>query len=190
MQFKIIRHRDKDGTYREGHRVQCLRRVREVTPDFPEGKNVQRVVAKFDREERKLPADVLAILTPAEVEEWREWRVRQDEEEQKAAAQFELDTLAESARVARIGLTKGYATTTTENIVAIRKEVRALMRVVSELGLMPEPVRGRPVIEEESEIGLLGLLPNFAPPGTPAYESYQRLLDEHERKKAQTNEGG
>ena len=29
-----------------------------------------------------------------------------------------------------------------------------------------------------------------APPGTPAYESYQRLLDEHERKKAQTNEGG
>jgi hypothetical protein len=52
---------------------------------------------------------------------------------------------------------------------------------------MPEPVRGRPVIEEESEIGLL---PNFAPPGTPAYESYQRLLDEHERKKAKTNEGG
>lgn len=187
MQFKIIRHRDKDGTYREGHRVQCLRRVREVTPDFPEGKNVQRVVAKFDREERELPADVLAILTPAEVEEWREWRVRQDEEEQKAAAQFELDTLAESARVARIGLTKGYASTTTENIATIRKEVRALMRVVSELGLMPEPVRGRPIIEEESEIGLL---PNFAPPGTPAYESYQRLLDEHERKKAQTNEGG
>ena len=58
MQFKIIRHRDKDGGYREGHRVQCLRRVREVTPDFPEGKNVQRVVAKFDREERELPADV------------------------------------------------------------------------------------------------------------------------------------
>ena len=46
---------------------------------------------------------------------------------------------------------------------------------------------GRPVIEEESEIGLL---PNFAPPGTPAYESYQRLLDEHERTKAQTNDGG
>ena len=105
----------------------------------------------------------------------------------KAAAQFELDTLAESTRVARIGLAKGYATTTTENVAAIRKEIRALIRVASELGLMPEPVRGRPVIEEESEIGLL---PNFAPPGTPAYESYQRLLDEHERTKAKTNEGG
>jgi hypothetical protein len=65
-----------------------------------------------------------------------------------------------------------------DNAVAIRKEVRALVRLLIELGLMPEPVRGRPVIEEESEIGLL---PNFAPPGTPAYESYQRLLDEHER---------
>lgn len=100
---------------------------------------------------------------------------------------YMLDTLAESARVARIGLSKGYATTTTENVVAIRKEVRALMRVVNELGLMPEPVRGRPVIEEKDEIGLL---PNFAQPGTPTYESYQRLLDEHERKKANTNEGG
>ncbi len=187
MQFKIIRHRDKDGAYRKGYRVQCLRRVREVTPDFPEGKNVQRVVAKFDREARELPADVLAILTPAEVEEWREWRVKEDEEELKAAAQFELDTLAESTRVARMGLAKGYATTTQDNAVAIRKEVRALVRLLIELGLMPEPVRGRPVIEEEGEIGLL---PNFAPPGTPAYESYQRLLDEHERLKAQTNEGG
>ena len=187
MQYKVIRHRNKDGSYRKGYRVQCLRRVREVTPDFPEGRNVQRVVATFDREARELPADLLAILTPAEVEEWKEWRVKEDEEELKAAAQFELDTLAESTRVARVGLGKGYATTTTENVAAIRKEIRALIRVASELGLMPEPVRGRPVIEEESEIGLL---PNFAPPGTPAYESYQRLLDEHERKKAQTNEGG
>ncbi|ENH6341881.1 hypothetical protein ABWH74_005293 [Burkholderia vietnamiensis] len=186
MQFKIIRHRDKEGAYREGHRVQCLRRVREVTPDFPEGKNVQRVVAKFDREARELPADVLAILTSAEVDEWREWRVKQDEEELKAAAQFELDTLAESARVARIGLAKSYATTTPENAVAIRKEFRALVRTLIELGLMPEPVRGRPEKEEGSD---LPLLPNFAPPGTPAYESYQRLLDEHERLKAQNNGG-
>jgi hypothetical protein len=58
MQFKVIRHRNKDGSYRKGYRVQCLRRVREVTPDFPEGKNVQRVVATFDREARELPADV------------------------------------------------------------------------------------------------------------------------------------
>ena len=143
MQFKIIRHRDKDGAYRKGYRVQCLRRVREVTPDFPEGKNVQRVVAKFDREARELPADVLDILTPAEVEEWR---VKEDEEELKAAAQFELDTLAESTRVARMGLDKGYATTTQDNAVAIRKEVRALVRLLIELSLMPEPVRGRPVI--------------------------------------------
>ena len=153
----------------------------------PDAAGVQRVVATFDREARELPADVRAILTPAEVEEWREWRVKEDEEELKAAAQFELDTLAESTRVARMGLAKGYATTTQDNAVAIRKEVRALVRLLIELGLMPEPVRGRPVIEEESEIGLL---PNFAPPGTPAYESYQRLLDEHERLKAQTNEGG
>ena len=187
MQFKVIRHRNKDGSYRKGYRVQCLRRVREVTPDFPEGKNVQRVMATFDREARALPADVRAILTPAEVEEWKEWRVKEDEEELAAAAQFELDTLAESARVARMGLAKGYATTTPDNAVAIRKEFRALVRILIELGLMPEPVRGRPEKEEESD---LPLLPNFAPPGTPAYESYQRLLDEHERKKAQTNDGG
>ena len=54
MQYKVIRHRNKDGSYRKGYRVQCLRRVREVTPDFPEGRNVQRVVATFDREARDL----------------------------------------------------------------------------------------------------------------------------------------
>jgi hypothetical protein len=98
MQFKIIRHRDKDGNYHEGHRVQCLRRVREVTPDFPEGKNVQRVVAKFDREARELPADVGHPHPGRTVEEWKEWRVKQDEEHLKSVAQFELDTLAERSR--------------------------------------------------------------------------------------------
>ena len=78
MQYKVIRRRNKDGSYRKGYRVQCLRRVREVTPDFPEGRNVQCVVATFDREARELPADLLAILTPAEVEEWKEWRVKED----------------------------------------------------------------------------------------------------------------
>ena len=76
MQFKTVRHRDQDGNYHEGKTVQCLRRVREVTPDFPEGKNVQRVVAKFDRAARELPAEVAAVLTPAEQDEWKEWRVK------------------------------------------------------------------------------------------------------------------
>ena len=71
MQFKTVRHRDQDGNYHEGKTVQCLRRVREVTPDFPEGKNVQRVVAKFDRAARELPAEVAAVLTPAEQDEWK-----------------------------------------------------------------------------------------------------------------------
>jgi hypothetical protein len=52
--------------------------------------------------------------------------------------------------------------------------------------LMPEPVKGRPVIEEEYE---LVMLPNFATPGTPEFDSYQRLLEEHERRKAQ-DQGG
>lgn len=180
MQFKIVRHRDQQGVYHEGNTVQCLRRVREVTPDFPEGKNVQRVVAKFDRVARELPADVVNILTSEEREEWTAWRAKQDEAHLQSVAQYELDRLAESARVARIGLSKSYATTTMENAVSIRKEVRALIRVFDRLGLLPEPVRGRPEKDEESEIAWL---PNFATPGTPEFESYQRLLEKHARRK-------
>jgi hypothetical protein len=33
------------------------------------------------------------------------------------------------------------------------------------------------------------MLPNFAKPGTPEFDSYQRLLEEHERRKAQ-DQGG
>jgi len=181
MQFKIVRHRDQQGIYHEGNTVQCLRRVKEVTPDFPEGKNVQRVVAKFDRVVRELPTDIAKVLTHEEREEWAAWRERQDETHLHSVAQYELDTLAESLRVARIGLTKNCATTTTENAVSIRKEVRALLRVLIEQGLMPEPVRGRPEKDDENEIEWL---PNFATPGTPEYESYQRLLEHHARRKA------
>jgi len=186
MQFKIVRHRDQQGIYHEGNTVQCLRRVREVTPDFPEGKNVQRVVAKFDRTARELPTDVASILTVEEREEWAAWRERQDEAHLQSVAQYELDTLAESVRVARIGLIKSYAMTTTENAVSIRKEVRALLRILSQQGLLPEPVRGRPEKEEEYE---LTWLPNFATPGTPQYESYQRLLEQHARRKSD-DQGG
>lgn len=94
MQFKIVRHRDQQGLYHEGNTVQYLRRVREVTPDFPKGKNVQRVVAKFDRAARELPTDVASILTPEEREEWAAWRERQDEAHLQSVAQYELDTLA------------------------------------------------------------------------------------------------
>lgn len=181
MQFKIVRHRDQQGIYHEGSTVQCLRRMREVSPEFPEGKNVQRVVAKFDRVARELPADVVSILTPEEREEWAVWREKQDEAHLQSVAQYELDTLAESVRVARMGLSNGYATTTMESAVSIRKEVRALLRVLTEQGLMPEPVRGRPEKDEESEIEWL---PNFATLGTPEFESYQRLLEQHARRKA------
>ena len=174
MQFKTVRHRDQDGNYHEGKTVQCLRRVREVTPDFPEGKNVQRVVAKFDRAARELPAEVAAVLTPAE----------QDEEHLKSVAQYELDTLAERLGVIRTGIQKGYAATDSKNAVAIRNGTRAVLRLLADL--MPEPVKGRPVIEEEYEPLML---PNFATPGTPEFDSYQRLLEEHERRKAQ-DQGG
>lgn len=185
MQFKIVRHRDQQGIYHEGNTVQCLRRVREVTPDCPGGKNVQRVVAKFDRAARDLPTEVANVLTSEERAEWAAWRERQDESHLQSVAQYELDTLAESMRVARTGLIKNYATTTTANAANIRKEVRALLRVLSERGLMPEPVRGRPEKEEEDEIEWL---PNFAKQGTPEYESYQRLLEQHARRK--TNDQG
>ena len=184
MQFKTVRHRDQDGNYHEGNTVQCLRRVREVTPAFPEGKNVQRVVAKFDRAARELPAEVAAVLTPAEQDEWKEWRVKQDEEHLKSVAQYELDTLAERLGVIRTGIQKGYAATDNKNAVAIRNGTRAVLRLLADL--MPEPVKGRPVIEEEYEPLML---PNFATPGTPEFDSYQRLLEEHERRKAQ-DQGG
>jgi len=185
MQFKIVRHRDQQGVYHEGSTVQCLRREREATPDFPEGKNVQRVVAKFDRGARELPADVAAILTPAEREEWRDWRIKQDEEHLKSVSQYELDTLADRLKVIRSGIAKGYAWTTTENAVAIRRGARAVLRALADL--MPEPVRGRPVLEEyELE---LTLLTNFATPGAPEYESYLRLLEQHARRKAEGQRG-
>lgn len=182
MQFKIVRHRDQQGIYHEGNTVQCLRRVREITTDIPEGKNVQRVVAKFDRAARELPADIAEVLTPEEREEWVAWREKQDAIHLHSVAQYELDTLAESLRLARIGLTNSFATTTTENAVRIRQEVRALLRVLTEQGLMPQPVRGRPEKEDDNEIEWL---PNFATPGTPEYESYQRLLEQHARRKAE-----
>lgn len=59
-----------------------------------------------------------------------------------------------------------------------------MLRLLADL--MPEPVKGRPVIEEEYEPLML---PNFATPGTPEFDSYQRLLEEHERRKAQ-DQGG
>lgn len=186
MQFKIVRHRDQQGIYHEGNTVQCLRRVREVTLDCPEGKNVQRVVAKFDRAARELPPEVSDVLTSEEREEWTAWRERQDETHLQSVAQYELDTLAESMRLARIGIVKNYATTTAANAASIRKEVRALLRVFSERGLMPEPVRGRPEKEEENEIEWL---PNFAKQGTPEYDSYQRLLEQHARRKADDRGG-
>lgn len=179
MQFKTVRHRDQDGKYHNGSTVQCLRRVREMTPEYPEGRSVQRVVAKFDRSARELPADVAAILTSAELQEWREWRIKQDEEHLKSVAQYELDTLAERLGVIRAGIQRGYAATDSKNAVAIRTGARAILRLLADL--MPEPVKGRPVIEEEFEIALL---PNFATPGSSQFESYQRLLEEHERRKA------
>lgn len=186
MQFKIIRYRDQQGIYHKGNVVQCLRRAREVSPDFPEGKNVQRVVAKFHRVVRELPADVAGVLTPEECKEWAVWREREDEAHLQSVSQYELDTLAESVRVARIGLVKNYATTTVQNAINIREEVRALLRVMTEQGLMTELVRGRSEKDEESEIEWL---PNFATPGTPEFESYRRLLEKHARLKAD-DQGG
>ncbi|MGA3940450.1 hypothetical protein ACI2TU_04445 [Ralstonia nicotianae] len=181
MQFKTVRHRDQDGKYHNGSTVQCLRRVREVTPEHPEGKNVQRVVAKFDRSARDLPADVAAVLTPVEREEWKDWRAKQDEEHLKSVSQYELDTLADRLKLIRAGIERGYAYTTSENAVAIRAGARAVLRQLADL--MPKPVRGRPVIVEEDEAEF-PLLPNFATPGTAQYDAYQRLLEEHERSKA------
>ena len=86
--------------------------------------------------------------------------------------------------VLRTGIQKGYAATDNKNAVAIRNGTRAVLRLLADL--MPEPVKGRPVIEEEYEPLML---PNFATPGTPEFDSYQRLLEEHERRKAQ-DQGG
>ena len=186
MQFKIIRYRDQQGIYHKGNVVQCLRRAREVSPDFPEGKNVQRVVAKFDRVARELPADVASVLTPEERKEWAVWREREDETHMQSVAQYELDTLTERVRVARIGLAKNYAMTTMQNIINLREEVRALLRVLTEPSLMTELVCGRPEKDDESEIEWL---PNFATPGTTEFESYRRLLERHARLKAHDQRG-
>jgi hypothetical protein len=117
--------------------------------------------------------------------EVEEWRVKQDEEKLKAAAQFELDTLAESARVARTGLARAMPPPPPKTpSPSARKSGRCT--VASELGLMPEPVRGRPVIEEESEIGLL---PNLRHPARPPM-SPTSGCSKSTSAESKTNEGG
>ena len=102
-----------------------------------------------------------------------------------AAAAEEPNRRADLVRAAgRLFHQKGYAATDNKNAVAIRNGTRAVLRLLADL--MPEPVKGRPVIEEEYEPLML---PNFATPGTPEFDSYQRLLEEHERRKAQ-DQGG
>lgn len=94
--------------------------MREVTPDFPEVKNLQCMVAKFDWAARTLPAEEAAIFT-VEQEEQKEWCVKQDEEHLKALAQYELDTLTGRLQVICINKVTGDA-------MVIRKRVRELLR--------------------------------------------------------------
>lgn len=114
MQFKIVRHRDADGGYHEGNTVQCLRRVREPSEGFPNGKNVQRVVAKFCRWDWELPAGVAAVLTDAEREQWREWKHEHDIGHRRSLVLAEVAALPERL--------SGVADALEQNLVAVSED--------------------------------------------------------------------
>lgn len=203
MQFKIVRHRDQDGVYHEGNTVQCLRRVREVTPDAPEGKSVQRVVAKFDRWARELPQYVAKVLTEAELEEWRAWRQKQDESEQAKAADFDLDALPDRLRRTAESIERGLATIPPENAKLMWEGLDAMSCALKHAGHdRPKRPRGRPTKKRVISISyadpddpnlrlydfesVISPLPNFEKPGTEAYRIYQKFLDDYARQQAQS----
>jgi hypothetical protein len=190
MQFKIVRHRDQDGVYHEGNTVQCLRRVREVTPDSPAGKSVQRVVAKFDRWARELPQDVANVLTEAELEEWRAWRQKQDESEQAKAADFDLDALPDRLRRTAEAIERGLATVQPENAKLMWVGLDAMSRALKKSGnARPKRPRGRPT--KQRVLSSADVYPydaeqrEFEIPGTEAYRIYQKFLDDFARQQAQ-----
>lgn len=191
MQFKVVRHRDKEGRYHEGNTVQCLRYVRQITPENPEGKNVQRVVAKFDRWTRELPADTAALLSDEERGEWKNWRGKHDDLHHRTVAQFELDSLAERLTKTAEALKRKIIKIPSDDAGAIWDGIDALSSALKQIGAgRPKRPRGRPVkiAVEDDGMGLV-LLPNFATPGTPEFESYQKLLEEHARRKVKEDQG-
>lgn len=201
MQFKIVRHRDQDGVYHEGNTVQCLRRVREVTPDNPAGKSVQRVVAKFDRWARELPKDVAQILTETELDEWRAWRQKQDESEQAKAADFDLDALPDRLRRTAESIERGLTTIQSENAQLMWEGLDAMSRALKHAGHdRPKRPRGRPtkkrvipstyVYPDDPDQRIYDIEPfiypppNFETPGTEAYRIYQKFLDDYALQQA------
>ena len=191
MQFKIVRHRDQDGVYHEGNTVQCLRRVREVTPENPAGKSVQRVVAKFDRWARELPQNVVKVLTEEELEEWRAWRQKQDESEQAKAAGFDLDALPDRLRRTAEAIERGMATVQPENAQLMWAGLDAMSRALKKAGhARPKRPRGRPtklrVLFSADMYPYDAEQREFEIPGTEAYRIYQKFLDDLARQQAQS----
>lgn len=185
MQFKIVRHRDRNGIYRQGDTVQCLRRVREVSVKYPEGKNVQRVVAKIDRWAKELSPNVATILTAKEQLEWQTWRNKHVAIQWKDISEFELNALPDHLSTAAQLIEGGHVELSSAEANAIWNGVRALISSLEHKGHhRPKRPRGRPsktviAIEDDFVLNLDPPLPNFAPPGSDAYRSYQRLLDNY-----------
>lgn len=183
MQFKIVRYRDQQGVYHEGNTVHCLRRTVEVSERHPRGKNVQKIVAKFDRWARELPPDVSAALTPAERAEWQQWRVKHDTEHQKTIARFELDSLPERLEkaAAALQLCDGEPI----DAAAIWAGIDALSKAMTRAGFeRPKRPRGRPSTSSAEDEWDIRSLPNFFQPGTDEHRAYQKLLDAYKRAKS------
>ncbi len=150
MQFKIVRHRDANGEYHEGNTVQCLRRVREPAEGFPNGKNVQRVVAKFCRWDWELPPAVAVVLTEAEREQWREWKHEHDIGHRKALVLAELAVLPDQLSGVADALEHNLVALSEDQAFALWDGLAALEVALGRLGY-PRPKRPRGRIARSNE---------------------------------------
>jgi len=177
MQFKIVRYRDQNGVYHEGSTIQCLRRKKVFSDAHPDGKNVQKVVAKIDRWARELPSHVASVLTDEEKSEWQEWRVKHDETRLRTVTRFELDALPDRLQKTAQALQFGAGAPTVEEADAIWAGLEAMAKALKAAGFERPKKSKRHVVYIENE--QFEPLPNFRPPGTDSHRAYQRMLDDY-----------
>ncbi|WP_062060057.1 hypothetical protein [Cellvibrio sp. OA-2007] len=173
MHFKINRYKNKTlgGVVCEGNSVQCYR-------EKSDGKGLV-MVASFNRFDAELPAEVAALFTPDEIQQWSKWKRKHDMKLRRQQLQTALDSVSSTIDLAVKAIGEGLEPADPE---AIWKSLDGMFKALEKAGhSRPEKPRGRPPIEADDqcqeEDSFILLLPNFMPPGTELHAQYQALLD-------------
>lgn len=180
MHFKINRYKNKTlgGVVCEGNSVQCYR-------EKPDGKGLV-MIASFNRFDPELPAEVSALFTPDEIQQWSKWKRKHDMKLRRQQLKTALDSVSSTIDLAVKAIGEGLEPVDPE---AIWKSLDGISKALERAGhSRPEKPRGRPPIEAEDqyqeEDSFVLLLPNFMPPGTELHAQYQALLDSKTPKRS------